>query len=166
MIKDLEEMELDVTFVNIQKMGKQKWKNIVRNMIILKSFKKLVETKQMHSKVKNIKHVRLEIQDYFMPNIENMKKEDVQMIFKIRCRNLNLKMNMKSQYDSYECLVCLKEDETQEHVYVCEEISKYQSIVNSETPKYQQILNGTVNEKLKVARMMKEKLKIREEKPS
>ena len=95
-----------------------------------------------------------------------MKKEDAQMIFKIRCRNLNLKMNMKNQYDSYECLVCLNEDESQEHVYICEEISKYQSIVNSETPKYQQIFNGTVNEKLKVARNMKEKLRIREEKPS
>ena len=82
---------------------------MIRNIVELNTFRKLQAIKQTHSKVKHIKHIRLEMQDYFMPNnIKNMKKEEVQMIFKIRCRNLNLKMNMKNQYETLDCLVCFK----------------------------------------------------------
>ena len=160
-INDLVEIELNVTFASIQKMGKQQWRNMIRNRVELKTFRKLEATKLTHSKVKNVKHIRLEMQDYFMPNkIENMNKEEVQMIFKIRCRNLNIKMNMKNQYETLECLVCFKEDETQEHVYVCEQISEQKMISNSENPKYEQIFSGTVYEKVKIARIIRENLKI------
>ena len=92
------------------------------------------------------------MQDYFMPNdIKNMSKEEAQMIFKIRCRNLNLKMNMKNQYETLECLVCFKEEESQDHVYVCEEILKQKNISKSENPKYEKIFSGTVYEKVKIA---------------
>ena len=80
------------------------------------------------------------MQDYLMPNdVENMNKEEAQMIFKIRCRSLNVKMNMKNQYDSFECLVCLSENETQDHIYECKEILKLKNFKHSEIPKYQEI---------------------------
>ena len=136
---------------------------MIRNIVELNTFRKLQAIKQTHSKVKHIKHIRLEMQDYFMPNnIKNMNKEEVQMIFKIRCRNLNLKMNMKNQYETLECLVCFKEEESQEHVYVCEQIIKQKYISNTENPKYEKIFNGTVYDKVQIARIMRENIKIRE----
>ena len=65
---DLAEIELNVTFENVQKMGKQQWRNMIKNRVELITFRKLEATKQTLSKVKNIKHLRLEMQDYFMPN--------------------------------------------------------------------------------------------------
>ena len=50
-INDLVEMELNVTFASIQKMGKQQWRNMIRNRVELKTFRKLEATKLTHSKV-------------------------------------------------------------------------------------------------------------------
>ena len=75
-------------------MSKAKWKSMVRNSIVQKTFKRLEEMKETHSKVKNLKYVKLEMQDYLIPNnIENMKKEEVQNIFKIRSKVMDVKMN-------------------------------------------------------------------------
>ena len=165
--QDLEELELDVSFETIQEMGKEKWRNTVRNTIQLKSFRKLEKIKETHSKVKNIKHSRLEMQDYLMPNdVEKMTKDEVQMIFKIRCRSLNLKMNMKNQYETFTCMVCLIEDETQSHVYECKEIFKLNNNKQIEIPKYEEIFNGNVHQKVIIARILKENLKIRDSKIS
>ena len=165
--QDLKELKLDVTFATIQQIGKEKWRNIIRNSIVFTAFRNLETIKLTHSKVKNIKHIKLEMQDYLMPNdVENMNKEEAQMIFKIRCRSLNVKMNMKNQYDSFECLVCLSENETQDHIYECKEILKLKNFKHSEIPKYQEIFNGNVHKKILVARILKENLEIRDLKPS
>ena len=102
-----------------------------------------------------------------MPNdVEKMNKDEVQMIFKIRCRMLNIKMNMKNQYDTFTCLVCLNEDETQKHVYECKEILKLNNKKHSEIPEYEEIFSGNVHKKVKIARILEENLKIRDSKIS
>ena len=104
---------LDVTFESIRKLSNTKWKNIVQNIIIMKTFTKLENIKQTHSKVRNLKHTRLEMQDYLMPNeVNNMKKEDAQIIFQIKSKVMNLKMNMKGKFEKFECSICFIEEET------------------------------------------------------
>ena len=143
--KDLEELELNISFEEIRKMTKYRWKNIVKNTVHKNAFFKLEAKKQTHSKVKDLEHIRLEMQDYFMPNgIENMNKEEVQLIFKIRSKTTNVKMNRKNQFETYECSVCFAENETQEHIYQCEEIWKLKKESKIEIPKFEEILNGNV----------------------
>ena len=60
--ENLKYLGLDVTFESISKLSKTKWKNIVRNTIIQKTFTKLENIKQTHSKVRSLKHIRLEMQ--------------------------------------------------------------------------------------------------------
>ena len=67
-LKDLELVGLNVTFADIQAMNKTKWKNIVKLHIREKSLQYLQEIKQKHSKVKELKHVKLEMQKYLLPN--------------------------------------------------------------------------------------------------
>ena len=161
---DLKYLGLNLTFENIQKLSKTKWKNMVRNMILQKTFTKLENTKQTHSKVKSLKHIRIEMQDYLMPNdVHDMNKEDAQMIFQIRSKVMDLKMNMKGNFEKFECSVCLLEEETQEHVYQCKQIWKMKKKIDSNIPNYEEILWGNVMQKLKVARILKENMKIREQ---
>ena len=61
--QDLKELKLDVTFATIQQIGKEKWRNMVRNTIHITTFRNLEAIKLTHSKVKNIKHIKLEMQD-------------------------------------------------------------------------------------------------------
>ena len=80
--------------------------------------------KQSHSKVKELKHSKLEMQQYFLPNNQEMSKDEIQLIFQIRSKVTNVKMNLKGLYDSFECEVCKDEDETQKHIYECKQIWK------------------------------------------
>ena len=50
-----------------------------------------------------------------LPSENEMFQEEVNTIFKLRCRVTKVKMNMKSWYETYECTVCLDEDESQEY---------------------------------------------------
>ena len=137
---------------------------MVRNTILQKTFTKLENIKQTHSKVRSLKHIKLQMQDYLMPNdTNNMNKEDAKMIFQIRSKVMNLKMNMKGKFDKFECSVCFIEEETQEHVYQCEEIWKLKKQSNKNIPNYEEILWGDILQKLKVANILKENMKIRED---
>ena len=126
------------------------------------SLKYLENIKETHSKVKKILHPRIQMQNYFSPNKVKMSKEDIELIFKLRCKVVNIKMNMKNEYDTYECNVCYSEDESQEHIYKCAEIwklkeEKYENIHN-----YEKIISGSVKEKVEVSRIFKDNMKIRD----
>ena len=75
---------------------------------------------------------------------------------------MNVKMNMKGIYDTYECEVCLMEDESQKHVYECKEIWKKKESNDEHIPKYENILDGNVKEMIEIARIMQENMKIHE----
>ena len=167
MEKDLQELEINVNFEDIGNMTKNTWKNIVRNTINQKTFFELETLKQTHSKVKGLRHIRLEMQDYFLPNeIEKLNKEEVQLIFRIRSKSIDLKMNRKNQFETLECSVCSEENESQEHIYQCKEIWKLKNQNRIEIPEYEEILHGDVQQKVKVARIFHENMKIREQNPS
>ena len=66
-----------------------------------------------------------------------------QSIFKLRSRPTELKVNQKSKYDTYECDACEVEDESQEHILQCKEISKMQEVsCENEKIENEKIMNG------------------------
>ena len=86
---DLEEIGLSVTFEEIQKMSRRKWKSMVKVVTENKALINLNETKNGHSKVKQIKHEKLEMQAYLLPNRLKVSKEEIIYIFKMRCKVVN-----------------------------------------------------------------------------
>ena len=69
----------------------------------------------------------------------------------------------KNQFETFECKVCLVEDESQEHVYECKKIWELKQKNDIEVPKYEEILWGKVNEMIKVEKIFRENMKILEE---
>ena len=108
--------------------------------------------------MKQIEHNRLVMQKYLQPNTTKISTEEAQLIFKLRCRTTSVKENLKGKYESYECRACKEENESQEHVI------KNCKILNQEGEKveYEKILNGTVKEKLKVAKKFQENFEMLE----
>ena len=88
-----------------------------------------------------------------------MRKEDAQLIFKLRCRMTQIKVNLKGKYDTLECDACGKEEETQEHILVCEKLNKDK---DNQEFKYENLFNGTVTEQVKIAKRFEGNLKILE----
>ena len=62
------------------------------------------------------------MQPYFLPNKDGISQGDIKWIFRIRCREVKVKMNLQGLYDSFECEMCIEEVENQERVYRCKEI--------------------------------------------
>ena len=53
-------------------------------------------------------------------------KDEYQLIFKLRGRVTALKIDQKNSHESYECVACKIEDESQEHVLECVKIIEMQ----------------------------------------
>ena len=92
-IIDFKLLGLDFTLESIKNMKKTRLKIIVNQAIKEKTFSDLVKKKESHSKVMNIRHERLEMQEYLKPNKLKMKIEEAQEIFKMRCRITDVKTN-------------------------------------------------------------------------
>ena len=159
-LKDLEELELDVTFVDMKHMNKKEWKITTKTSIEKKAFQTLEKSKQNHSKVRRNKYEKLEIQSYLLPNRLECSKDEIELIFKLRCNMTNLKMNTKNKYETHECRICKSEDESQEHVYMCEKLWRISGQNREKYPEYDKILKGNRKEQIMIAKVFKEHLKI------
>ena len=159
-LKDMEELNLNVTFEDIQHMSKGRWKAMIKRNIREKAFNNLLEIKQKHSKVMELEYEKMEIQSYFLPNKMECSKEDIELIFKLRSNMTSVKMNRKQLYKSHECSKCLKENETQAHVYICNEIREIIGKKKEDYPKFEKIKNGSRKEKIEIAKIFRENLKI------
>ena len=102
-----------------------------------------------HSKVKNIEHTVLKIQKYLQPNKVRITKEECKLIFQLRCKVTNVKANMKNRYESLECGACKLAEETQEHILECEILNKKE---DNQIYNYEKMNNGTVTERLDIAK--------------
>ena len=59
--------------------------------------------KENHSKVKEVKHKDIAMQDYLKPSKEVITRKHAQLIFKLRCKVTGVKMNMKGKFDELNC---------------------------------------------------------------
>ena len=80
---------------------------VIKDRIKSKTFQEIEEIKGSHSKVKNLRHENLQMQKYLKPNRCKMNIEDGQLIFKLRCKITNAKMNFKGVYDNLR-MYCLQ----------------------------------------------------------
>ena len=115
-------------------MKKGEFINKVKRKIECKTLKDLEKIKANHSKVRKIKHTFLKLQKYLMPNEVKMKKEECQLIFKLRSKVTLAKVNQKNSYFSYESEACKDKDETQEHILNCKVILQMQKEDESNIP--------------------------------
>ena len=162
-LSDLNELNWDITIEDIQQMKKKRFLNIVKRKVQNKSFKDLLKIKEKHSKVKSIKHKMLQMQNYLLPNKLNMKIEDSQLIFKLRCKVTETKINLKGMYDDHGCIACSKENESQEHILQCNEILQLNNEYEiNEIPKYEKLQNGDVSDQLLISKIFTSNMKVLE----
>ena len=152
-LDDLEKLEINSNMEEIANMKKTSFMNLIKNKINKRTFENLESLKQSHSKVKKVEHIGIKIQKYLQPNNSKMTKVEAQIIFKLRCRMTEAKINLKGKYDDWGCSACGLEEESQEHIIKCEQLNRNKEV---EEVDYEKIYNGTVAEKLKIAYRFKE----------
>ena len=114
-----------------------------------------------HTKANHIQHEFLRIQNYLKSTGVQITKEERQLIFKMRWRVTDLKMNFKRKYEDHNCEACKQEEETQKHILECKEIQKKQPNIRY-NPEYEKLFHGNLNDKIEIAKTFKENMDIRE----
>ena len=160
-LKDIKELELNIELEDIQTMNKSSYTNMIKKIIGEKTLKELEKRKSQHSKVRNIKHSSLRMQKYLQPNKLLIKNEESQLIFKLRCRVTEAKFNFKGIYDTYECDLCGKEDENQEHILLCSELIKRNKEID-EIPEYSKLFDGKIDDQLKIAKVFQQNMNLKQ----
>ena len=135
--------------------------NTIKRKINQKTLQDLNKIKENHSKVQHLVHKVLKMQKYFMPSEKYLKIEDSQLIFKLRCRTTDVKMNMKGFYETFKCRACGDENETQNHVLNCKILLEMNK--ESEKQQYEKLFSNSLNDQIKICKQFRENMKIMEE---
>ena len=88
---------------HLKVMKRTKLKNILETLIKQNALEELSKIKENHSKVRHIKHDKFQMQNYFKSYHLKMRQDEIQEIFKIRCRVTNVKQNFRGKYENIEC---------------------------------------------------------------
>ena len=158
---DLEELKINLKFEDIKVMKKSEFRAFLKRKIQDKAIEKLEQRKKSHSKVSNIQHGFLEMQTYLKPNKSQVSKEERQLIFELRSRVTEVKMNFKTKYEDLNCKTCKIEEETQKHILECTELDKKDQETKCNLT-YEKLFSGNTEEKVMIARIFRKRMEIRE----
>ena len=113
-----------------------------------------------HSKVKEIKHDKLKIQGYLLDMNHNL--EDKYLIFKLRTRMIDVKMNFKGQDIDTKCNFCDIE-ESQDHLLDCHTIiQNCKELYDDTVVEYEDIFNNATKQ-FQMAKLYKLALETRDQ---
>ena len=116
---DLNDLEIDLSFEDIEEMKKEEFAKIVKKVIREKAFEDLMKEKVKHSKLAHITYKELKIQHYLVDSrVESWVAKD---IFKYRTRMSDVHENFQNSY-SYKpnCPLCTKQKDDQIHLLKCD----------------------------------------------
>ena len=161
-LKDLKYLKMNLEVQDIKEMKKSKLKKLLDKAVEDKAFEELQLQKGKHSKVMKLSYSKLKMQKYLKGNKNNIKIEEAQMIFKLRSRMADVKVNFRNKYEVLECDICKDEEETQKHILECDEILKNTNKNIKET-EYDELFKDNVTNQTEIAKMFIENMKIKKQ---
>ena len=163
-IEDIEAFQLGVTIEEIENMSQVAFNVLVKKQEKIASLEYLNQEKiiKNHSKVLHIPHSLLDMQDYLKPNSASI--EESKFTFSIRSRMLDIRTNFRGKYMDSDtlCPVCVMDEDTQQHLLVCDMLCDPNSLVTS-IPCYDELFGENLEKKLNISRILKQHYKKRKD---
>ena len=158
--KDMSEIKLEISDVEIENMSKEMFKKIVKQKIENCAVKYLQEIKNSHSKTSQLQITKFQSAEYLKSNQLNL--EEVQTLYKLRNRVIDLKENFKSSYQkNMWCRTCFLFNESQSHLLQCPAIvKKLKNEIDFKSIQYS-MLFSTIDDQVKIAKIYTVILKAR-----
>ena len=154
-LKDLGELKISMSLVEIQQMTKYKFSNILKERISENAGKYL--TGKKGKKGKEINFNCLEMAEYLKPTNDKLTISEKQEMFSARNRMTEIGYHFPKPNTENICICGEKEDMV--HIYNCE-------LINQEKKpnlKYENIFNGDIQKQIEVFKHFKQNLEKREE---
>ena len=159
-IKDKEELQIDISDKELLKMSKNVYKKYIRKKIKNATLRYLNMLKGKHNKMKNVNSKNLKCSEYLTNS--KFTKLEAQMLFKFRTRMFNVKENFENLYQDMRCDLCHIENCSQSHLFQCPIIKSFVPEIDEKKIKYEYIF-GNINEMKKVAQILEKISQIRDE---
>ena len=138
------------------------YKKFIKSSTRAAALKYLNQIKETHSKVKDIVYEHLETQAYLTSPL--FSNENVNLLFSLRSRSVDCKINFKNRYKDTDvlCPLCEDSEDSQQHMLECEEIRKKlkSNAVTQNKIEYNDLFKDCIKQKY-CTEMFKEMLDIR-----
>ena len=154
--KDLEFLNIDLSFEEISSYSKKAFKLIVKDAVKAKAFSDLVKAQQGHSKGKEITYRDLSLQEYLKANSPLTNKEK-RFLFSARTRGLDVKNNFKQGKKDLQCRLCRKHIEDQQSLLTCEALDQGSYAHFSTQPRYSDIFSENLEKLAAITRVLHKK---------
>ena len=153
---------LELTDEEIKDIKKEHFRKMIKHKIEINAAKEQEEKRRGHSKSKNIKFGGFSPAKYLLS--KNLSTEEVQTLFKLRTRMIDVKDNFKStNRNNMWCKTCQLFIETQQHLIDCPEIRiKTKHLMKHKELNYNMI-SGPIEQQEKFAKKYHLILKARKE---
>ena len=150
-LQDLQDLRISLSEEQICSVSKGKFKKYVQQQIIGYTKNYLENLKQSHSKTRKLPVFSYKPDEFLLSN--KLNKKEVQTLFKMKIRMLNVKLNFRSQYSDNLCSMCLVFPETQEHQINCSVIKCIlKDVIDFKSLKYE-FLYGTLAQQEQLAKV-------------
>ena len=159
--KDLQDLEINLSFDEIRKKSKNAFKSLVAKATTKRALKYLLDEKNKLSKVSHVPICELKIQKYLLPHVENMKTS--KFIFQARARMLDVRAN----YGKKEpCPICMNPNktDTQQHLLECEKLQGDNVVVfRGPVPIYEDLFGKDVKKIIKIGLILSQNFSRRQQ---
>ena len=140
-LRDLKDLNINLTLDEIKDMTKTKFKTIIKTKIEQTAL--IYLNKKRGTKGKEIEYSEIKMAEYLLPNNTEMSIDNKRNLFSIRNRIIELSTNFPLKYKEHLCVCGAREE--MKHIYTCK-------ILNSEKEKiqYEQIFSNNLKEQTEV----------------
>ena len=152
-LKNLNELQIEMSLQEIKLMKKSKFKSIIDEKIAVVAFNYLKQ--KQGSKGKEIEFSELQMAEYLLP-WSGLFLADQRKIFSLRNKMVKIVNNFSSIKQTCQC----GEIETLEHLYICLEFSENK---DEEVTPYEEIYSNNISKQVKVLRRFEQIFLKREE---
>ena len=118
--QDLVDLEITIPLQEIKELSHDQFKNMVRKRCRSAALKQLLTAKSNHSKMASLNYSDLKTQEYLVN--KSFHCGDAKLLFSLRTRMVNVRNNYKNRQGDICCPLCDQDDDTQEHLLVCEKM--------------------------------------------
>ena len=158
-LADLEDLDIFTLLSEMPRIPRETLKNLVFEKMSVLSLNYLNTKKSRHTKVLNLVHRNIKMQEYHSPNEMGIHEE--KSLFQLRTRIIEVRNNYSGSYPDLRCPLCKSEVDTQQHLLECKKLEIQGEIVSSKI-NYCDIFNGKLEDKANVARMLQAKFRLRQ----
>ena len=141
--QDKKDLKLDLSDTEIGCYSKDQFSRIVKQKTEEFAARQLEKVRDNHSKTENLKFEGFKPAKYFFS--KNLTTQEVQTLFKLRTRMVNVKGNYRSSNtNNMWCKLCLLFTENQQHLIECPVIRmKTKHLINFKNISYEMIFGST-----------------------